>query len=335
MTIIVFLVDTSASMQQKAFVQGRSTLLDVAKGAVEFFVKIRQKSPEARGDRYMLLTFEEFPKNIKAGWKENLPTFLNELKNLEATGMTTMGSALKQVFDTLNINRMQTGIDMYGQGRYPFYLEPAVIVVISDGGRLTTQGSVQSELNLPMHSSVPGSELTREPFRWDQRMYALVLRMAGTPPQGQDAAGHVEKDHSPVDAMCEVTGGRSYAVTSQRVLHQCIDSLVQKLQSGVVVHFEKLGADPPALAGSHGQHEEAEEGELSRADTVPIEELEAMASKALTVAQETGSNPSRPHTPNPVLSAGNTSWHSCRKLIYVTRSAQKGENGRSQRRRLL
>ena len=31
--------------------------------------------------------------------------------------MTTMGSALKQVFDTLNINRMQTGIDMYGQGR--------------------------------------------------------------------------------------------------------------------------------------------------------------------------------------------------------------------------
>ncbi len=118
MTIIVFLVDTSASMQQKAFVQGRSTLLDVAKGAVEFFVKMRQKSPgkleefsssvnvhpdwtlspvESRGDRYMLLTFEEFPRNIKAGWKENLQTFMNELKNLEATGMTTMGSALKQV----------------------------------------------------------------------------------------------------------------------------------------------------------------------------------------------------------------------------------------------
>ena len=31
MTIIVFLVDTSASMQQRAFVSGRSTLLDVAK----------------------------------------------------------------------------------------------------------------------------------------------------------------------------------------------------------------------------------------------------------------------------------------------------------------
>ena len=42
----------------------------------------------------------------------------------------------------------------------------------------------------------------------------------------------------------QVTGGRSYAVTSQRVLHQCIDSLVQKLQSGVVIHFEKVGPDP-------------------------------------------------------------------------------------------
>ena len=45
----------------------------------------------------MLLTFEEFPRNIKAGWKENLVTFMNELKNLDATGMTTLGSALKQV----------------------------------------------------------------------------------------------------------------------------------------------------------------------------------------------------------------------------------------------
>ena len=54
-----------------------------------------------RGDRYMLLTFEEFPRNIKAGWKENLVTFMNELKNLDATGMTTLGSALKQVIYSL------------------------------------------------------------------------------------------------------------------------------------------------------------------------------------------------------------------------------------------
>lgn len=200
MTIIVFLVDTSASMNQRAFVNGRKTLLDISKESVEHFVKQRQKSAESRGDRYMLITFDEFPRNIKAGWKENLATFMTELKNLEASGMTTMGSALKAVFDTLNINRMQSGIDMYGQGRYPYYLEPAVIVVVTDGGKLTTANTVQRELTLPMTagavggmSGVPGAEMTREPFRWDQRLYALVLRMGGHPPMsgGQYESGHV------------------------------------------------------------------------------------------------------------------------------------------------
>jgi len=40
MTIIVFLIDTSASMNQRACLGGRPTLLDVAKGAVETFVKV-------------------------------------------------------------------------------------------------------------------------------------------------------------------------------------------------------------------------------------------------------------------------------------------------------
>eukprot|EP00090_Calanus_glacialis_P010292 TRINITY_DN18670_c0_g1_i1.p1 TRINITY_DN18670_c0_g1~~TRINITY_DN18670_c0_g1_i1.p1 ORF type:complete len:1021 (+),score=350.25 TRINITY_DN18670_c0_g1_i1:76-3138(+) len=327
MTIIVFLVDTSGSMNQRAFVNGKKTLLDISKEAVEVFVKQRQKSAESRGDRYMLLTFDEFPRNIKAGWKENLATFMTELKNLEAAGMTTMGSALKAVFDTLNINRMQSGIDMYGQGRYPYYLEPAVIVVVTDGGKLTTLNTVQRELNLPMTagavggmSGVPGAEMTREPFRWDQRLYALVLRMAGHPPMSGAGgeSGHVASDHSPIDAMCEVTGGRSYAVTSNRVLHQCIESLVQKLQSGVVIHFEKIGSDPPLLPDT---------------DMVEVvgditKEVETVAGKFVAgglVSVAGGGGGSRPHTPNAgQVAGGNTAWHSCRKLIYVQRSAQKG-----------
>lgn len=43
MTIIVFLIDTSASMNQRAYLGGRPTLLDVAKGAVETFVKVREE----------------------------------------------------------------------------------------------------------------------------------------------------------------------------------------------------------------------------------------------------------------------------------------------------
>jgi len=43
MTIIVFLIDTSASMNQRAYLGGRPTLLDVAKGAVETFVKVHEE----------------------------------------------------------------------------------------------------------------------------------------------------------------------------------------------------------------------------------------------------------------------------------------------------
>ena len=41
--------------------------------------------------------------------------------------------------------------------------------------------------------------------------------------------------------------GRSYSVMSQRSLIQCLESLVQKVQGGVVIHFEKMGPDPPPV----------------------------------------------------------------------------------------
>lgn len=139
---------------------------------------------------------------------------MNELKNLSATGMTTLGPALKNAFDLLNINRMQTGIDTYGQGRCPFFLEPSIIIVITDGGKLSNTAGVQDELNLPMHSSVPGSELTKEPFRWDQRLFSLVLRLTGTYNSPNDNTTSlninnavVPSDESPINAMCDVTGG--------------------------------------------------------------------------------------------------------------------------------
>lgn len=180
MTIILFLIDTSASMCQKAYVNGvQKSFLDIAKGAVETFLKYRQRSQDCMGDRYMLLTFEDPPCNVKAGWKENHFTFINELKNLQSTGLTSMGEALKNAFDLLNLNRMQSGIDTYGQGRCPFYLEPSVIIVITDGGRYTFKNGIHPEITMPL-TQFTGMKLTKEPFRWDQRLFSLVLRMPGS-----------------------------------------------------------------------------------------------------------------------------------------------------------
>ncbi|KAJ8252949.1 hypothetical protein GJAV_G00207510 [Gymnothorax javanicus] len=242
MPVLLFLIDTSASMNQRTHLG--TTYLDIAKGAVETFMKLRARDPASRGDRYMLVTFEDFPHGIKAGWKENHATFMTELKNLQAVGLTTVGQSLRTAFDLLNLNRLVTGIDNYGQGRNPFFLEPSIIITITDGSKLTSSSGVQEELHLPLTTPLPGSELTKEPFRWDQRLFALVLRIPGHTLLGPEPLGSVPPDCSAITPMCEVTGGRSYSVFSQRMLNQCLESLVQKVLSGVVIHFEKTGSDP-------------------------------------------------------------------------------------------
>ncbi|KAK9963074.1 hypothetical protein ABG768_006296 [Culter alburnus] len=245
MPILLFLIDTSASMNQRTYLG--TTYLDIAKGAVEIFMKLRARDPASRGDRYMLVTFDDPPYGVKAGWKENHATFMSELKNLQASGLTTLGHALRAAFDLLNLNRLVSGIDNYGQGRNPFFLEPSVIITITDGNKLTHSSGVAEELHLPLNSPLPGSELTKEPFRWDQRLFALVLRLPGVSVPDSEQLGSVPTDESAITQMCEVTGGRSYCVKTQRMLNQCLESLVQKVLSGVVIHFEKSGPDPPMI----------------------------------------------------------------------------------------
>lgn len=85
---------------------------------------------------------------------------------------------------------------------------------------------------------------------------------------------------------------------------QCIDSLVQKVQSGVVMNFEKIGPDPPPLTNNEMIQQHQDNNEENEEETV---------------------NGPRPqtHLQNPIL-PGNTAWHSCRRLIYVPKSAHKG-----------
>ena len=282
MTIIIFLIDTSSSMNQRTYLG--TSILDIAKCAVEYFMKIRSRDPNSRLDRYMLLTYEDPPANIKAGWKESHATFITELKNLKASGMTNLGPSLKYTFDLLNVNRMQSGIDTYGQGRSPFYLEPAVIISLTDGCHFSTMTGIQKDIHLPMDAAmVPGSELTKEPFRWDQRLFSIVLKIPAIPPEENTPIPNI----TPLDSMSSVTGGQAFTVISQKGLNQCLDVLVHRCQSGVVINFEKTGPDPPPLSPTKNDI----------TTIIPILET---------------------------ISEVPAQWHNTRKLIYVTRSVQKG-----------
>ena len=67
-----------------------------------------------------------------------IDSFLNEIKSLDARDMSDIGQALRTAFDYLNQHRLPFNYDSYGEGRLPFRIEPAMLLLIHDSGQLTT-----------------------------------------------------------------------------------------------------------------------------------------------------------------------------------------------------
>lgn len=247
MVLLVFLIDTSASMNQRTCLG--TTYLDLAKGAAESFLKIRSRDTNlSRGDRYMLVTYDEPSKSVKAGWRENLLTFQKELKNLEGSSVSNFGRALKDTFDLLNMHRLQSGIDNYGMGRNPYYLEPALIMMFSDGCSMIDVGGIIPEITFPTEYSLPGSELTKEMYRWDQRLFTLNLRIPGFASSVTENSSTIHPEDIPLGNLCEQTGGKLYNIISQKTLMQSMESIAQKIViPGVTLSFEKVGPDPEVI----------------------------------------------------------------------------------------
>lgn len=238
--IVLFVVDTSGSMNQRTL--HGLTKLDCAKAAIEHFLKNRGKSA-VHHERYFLVTCADSLAAIKASWKSQFRTFLSQVKNLKACDFTSIGVAFQRSFDLLNLYRLQTGIDNYGKGRMPWFMEPAVVICLTDGGRLTSNAKVSETLTLPYHPT-PGSELTKEPFRWDQRLYTIEIRFPGMAgPMGELKGGGACR------AMCEVTGGQCWPVTSMKALLQCMDILSSKVLPGVVLNFSLSSGSRLHVAG--------------------------------------------------------------------------------------
>ena len=77
-----------------------------------------------------------------------------------------------------------------------------------------------------MNTGPVGSELTKEPFRWDQRLFAIVLALPATTSSSLIPAGNLNPTtviglgdvpanqfipaaiDQPITAMCDVTGGK-------------------------------------------------------------------------------------------------------------------------------
>ncbi|GLE10136.1 hypothetical protein PINS_up022131 [Pythium insidiosum] len=156
---------------------------------------------------------------VRVGWDRstNKDAFLAELKNLRATDVSDLGSALKQAFELMNQIRLQFNWDNYALGRTPWNTNVAVCVLLTDATTLSTaQGLMQDALTIPPSSAV-GAELTQEPYRWDQRLYTVALKLPAT------VNGSVRSTPScPTDlmALSEATGGMLYMPTSKSGVEQ-------------------------------------------------------------------------------------------------------------------
>eukprot|EP00854_Cymbomonas_tetramitiformis_P013493 gene13493-15952_t len=267
---IVWVLDTSASMNQRT--AGGLTLLDCAKSAVEHFLKIRSRDPAHRSDCYMLVTCDEGVGGMLAD-KFPFTNFTCALKAATAHNLSTLGRALKRALDRLNLQRLASGVDNYGMGRIPGMIEQAQIagsgsvgergerrqIVLTDGTALTSTAGVVDSLSLPMVPT-PGSELTVHPFRWDQRVYAAVLRLSGTGVQPGAAASRSEEvilhrgEHY-LSAMCEVTHGRCVAVTGMRALLANMEQLAARAaQPAVVINLDRMQSAAAQGGGYHLNH---------------------------------------------------------------------------------
>jgi len=230
---IVFVIDNSASMNQQCNL-GQS-LLNVAKNSIENFIKKRGRSD----DRYILLTLGDRKTSVLSGMKDaaNHQLVLTRLRNIQANGFTSLGQTLKVAFDLINLPRLHHKLDSYGLGRNPYHSQPAMVVCVTDGCKLSTLSTVEDKLHIPTTDPLPGHELTHEPFRWDCRVFSLVLKIPGS--FDVNPGIPLQQSNHPVSVICDVTGGRSYLVTNKTTLLQSFDQLNTKIQRGVVIKFER------------------------------------------------------------------------------------------------
>ncbi|KAE9339296.1 hypothetical protein PF008_g11636 [Phytophthora fragariae] len=247
--LVTFVLDTSASMNQST--SSGMTLLDYAKSAVERFVK-RVRDPSRRYQHHFMLLScgrdaragkgggksdsAPYDGRVRVGWDQstNKEAFLRELKNLRATDLSDVGAALKQAFELMNQIRLQFNWDSYALGRAPWNTNVSVCVLLTDATTLSSaDGLIQDALTIAPSSAV-GADLTYEPYRWDQRLFTVALKLSAT------INGVKGQPSVPADlmALSEATGGMLYMPTSKPAVEQSIDQIILKLKAGAVVKFK-------------------------------------------------------------------------------------------------
>ncbi|PIC36512.1 hypothetical protein B9Z55_015473 [Caenorhabditis nigoni] len=241
MPVYFFILDTSGSMSTRSHPQ--FSFFDLAKNYIETFIKGRNRADSRmvvgrENDRYFLLTTQgKYPENVKVVSEKAGGIVVDELKKLTLPyGSAQIHQTILDAFRILHTNRAQTGIDGVGTGRAIQNTEQIMMIVLTDGSGIN---SIPIDFRLYFEPAFLGSEMTKEAFRWDQKLYTVVFRIPSSPyrPTPSQLA-NIDIDVPIIERVCGLTGGRSFAIVSLRQIQTSIDYiLLQSNQHKVGVRF--------------------------------------------------------------------------------------------------
>lgn len=137
----------------------------------------------------------------------------------------------------LSQRRLKLELDTPGKGRKPWLVNPTLVLLLTRGGpSMSLEHGVRSALDLPV-SRTPGSGLFSTPFRWDTKMFTIVLpgpddvaapataagmgrRRGGGAGAGAGNGNAADAPTRPAQAhlseLSQATGGRLYRTTDVR-----------------------------------------------------------------------------------------------------------------------
>lgn len=247
--VTLLVLDTSCSMRQKTF--HHLSLLDLSKAAMERIIhqtsiqpSIGQNSNQVNQRRFLLSTCHGVIRN----------DIIRNMKSLGAWDLTRLEVAIRDGLKEMNKWRMFRRVDHFGQGRWIGYAEPSCIIVFTDKGKLTSmERGTSDKLFVPMDAGgvVMQQQWCLEPFRWDQKVFGVVLSVPYYDEEVNDGVdvsdngllglGGIQKcTDSVLSPLCEVTGGVCVQVKNMKQLFDYVDHIVQNVMrhDSVVVNFD-------------------------------------------------------------------------------------------------
>ncbi len=250
--------------------------LEWAKSAVEYFIKARQKANCK--DQYFLVTTDEGLGCVRVGWGDSPQRFDDQLRLLAplpadgSRGGTDLGRALQAAFGLLNQYRLQQGIDNYGQGRCPWLVEPGCCLLFTDGESMRPTATHDKAGGPQLQLACPPHDLTKDPYRWDQRVFSLCVQQQPPPPLPATATAGTDNDGAAAAAapaapsplppplaifksLAESTGGYYSVSDGLMGLNASVDLVVHRLKSvgPVVLLSPDVSTEQPSAPAKQPQ----------------------------------------------------------------------------------